>query len=353
MLLDIAEKFAQDKSPLEALREKIKKHQPFDEALWQEMVGLGWSALTIDEAAGGSGLGIGEAVAILEPMGRKLFATPLASSLISAEVVKRLKAKGLLDRLVKGEQCALAFSEPQGDWELSPLEAVAQKKGDTFALHGAKTLITHADSASFILLLAALDAKPSFFLLEREHFASLLERENVIDETQNSFRLALDGITLPKENLVGVMTPELKAEMERQLTLLLAAQMCGGIAGVLALLVEYLTTRKQFDKYIGSYQSLKHPTVDVLLGLEGARSHLYYAAGLTSGDDDAMLAAHMAKAQASDAFTFAADRAIQFHGAFGFTYDCDAQLYLRRALWCEYRMGDSAYHRQKIAEMTL
>jgi hypothetical protein len=50
---------------------------------------------------------------------------------------------------------------------------------------------------------------------------------------------------------------------------------------------------------------------------------------------------------------FAADRAIQFHGGFGFTYDCDAQLYRRRGLWCESRHGDAQYQRQILADALL
>ena len=357
MLLDIAEKFAKDKSPLEVVRKKIAAAQPFDETLWQEIVALGWAGLTLDEADGGSGLGLGEAVAIIEPMGRQLFATPLVKSIIAAEIAQRLeakapRAKALARAIAEGAQVALALNEPQGNWELDDINATAKADGDRFLLHGTKTLITHADSAQFMLVLALLDARPHFFVLERAQFEQAIVKEKVVDETQSSFRLSLDGIALDKEKCLGVMSGELKQEIERQLSLLLTAQMCGGIAGVLELVVEYLKTRKQFNKYIGSYQALKHPTVDILLGLEAARSHLYYAAGLAPSQE-ACVAAHMAKAQASDAFTFAADRAVQFHGAFGFTYDCDAQLFLRRALWCEYQMGDAAYHRQKIAHLTL
>ena len=57
----------------------------------------------------------------------------------------------------------------------------------------------------------------------------------------------------------------------------------------------------------------------------------------------------MAKSEASDALSFAADRAIQFHGGFGFTYECDAQLYRRRGMWCEYLHGDGPYQRAKLA----
>ena len=61
----------------------------------------------------------------------------------------------------------------------------------------------------------------------------------------------------------------------------------------------------------------------------------------------------MAKADSSEAFAFAGDRAIQFHGAFGFTYECDAQLYLRRALWCQYQFGDALHHRKRLSEILL
>ena len=61
----------------------------------------------------------------------------------------------------------------------------------------------------------------------------------------------------------------------------------------------------------------------------------------------------MAKSEAAEALAFAADRAIQFHGGFGFTYQCDAQLYRRRGMWCEYQYGDGSYHRAKLAKLML
>ena len=128
----------------------------------------------------------------------------------------------------------------------------------------------------------------------------------------------------------------------------------GGEA-VLHVVVEYLNTRKQFDHFIGSYQSLKHPTVDILLDGEGCKSHVYHAASVMAEGDRAAtdVAVRMAKAQASEAFAYAGDRAVQFHGGFGFTYECDAQLYLRRALWCQHQFGDERYHRQKLAPALL
>ena len=93
--------------------------------------------------------------------------------------------------------------------------------------------------------------------------------------------------------------------------------------------VEYLKTRKQFGRLIGSYQSLKHPMVEVLCAVDAARSFIYHAATvLPEGplDADGEIACRMAKAQASEALKYAGDRAVQFHGGMGFTYECDAQL---------------------------
>jgi alkylation response protein AidB-like acyl-CoA dehydrogenase len=134
-----------------------------------------------------------------------------------------------------------------------------------------------------------------------------------------------------------------------------AAEMAGGHASTLDLIVDYLKTRKQFDHYIGSYQALKHPTVDILIGLEANRSHVYHAASLfdVNQGDSRRLAVRMAKAVASEGMAYAGDRAIQFHGGFGFTYECDAQLYLRRALWCQHQFGDEAHQRTMLAPLIL
>jgi acyl-CoA dehydrogenase len=76
-------------------------------------------------------------------------------------------------------------------------------------------------------------------------------------------------------------------------------------------------------------------------------------ASLLAAGEDAEIALRMAKVEAGDSFVFAGDRAVQFHGGFGFTYDCDAQHYLRRALWLQYAFGDAAHHRRRLADLLL
>ena len=90
--------------------------------------------------------------------------------------------------------------------------------------------------------------------------------------------------------------------------------------------------------------------------MDAARSLIYHAATLIGDgpiDSDTEIACRMAKAQATEALLFAGDRAVQFHGGMGFTYDCDAQLYIRRAQWAQHQYGDAQHHRRKLADLLL
>jgi alkylation response protein AidB-like acyl-CoA dehydrogenase len=224
------------------------------------------------------------------------------------------------------------------------------------SLSGGKTFVTDAALADLFLLSVVLEGTPALLLVEKSALGEgALRREVVIDETRRSYALSLDGMAVPAANLLPVadIAGGLKS-LHLAACLLYAAEMCGGMAGVINVTLEYLKTRRQFDHFIGAYQALKHPMVDALVGLEQARSHLYHAATvfhMASGRGE--VAVRMAKAQAAAAFAFASDRAIQFHGAFGFTYDCDAQLFRRRALWCEQQHGDALHHRKHLADLLL
>ena len=135
--------------------------------------------------------------------------------------------------------------------------------------------------------------------------------------------------------------------------LLSAAELTGGAQSCIDYTVEYLGTRKQFGKLIGAFQALKHPTVDAFVDYQKSRSLLYTAAFNFGKQGEGEVATRMAKAKAEETMSFAADRSIQFHGGFGFTYDCDAQLYRRRAIFLASQYGDARYHKQKLADLLL
>lgn len=359
MLLDTATGFFRDKSTSADVRNLIDSARGYDDAVWQEMVALGWSGLAIPEDFGGSGLGLAAAVAIAEPMGRHLAASPFLSTQLFVQGVlaggSDDQKSQYLPAIAEGSVGTVALFEEDGNWDLLSAHAQLKVAGDRFTLTGVKTFVTDAEVATHYLVAATLAGEPALAIIaESELPAAALSRETVIDETRRSYRLAIDAVDVAGTSVIrGDQARKALAAIRDAALLLISAESAGGIAGVLEVIVEYLNTRSAFGRKIGSYQGLKHPTVDILIGLERARSHVYHAASLLDAGENAEAALRMAKAEASSSYAFAGDRAIQFHGGFGFTYECDAQLYLRRALWSQYAFGDAAHHRKHLAALLL
>jgi alkylation response protein AidB-like acyl-CoA dehydrogenase len=119
---------------------------------------------------------------------------------------------------------------------------------------------------------------------------------------------------------------------------------------VLETTVDYVKTRNQFGRPIGSFQAVKHRCADMLVDVESARSAAYGAlASLATGDDQLPVLAAIAKAFCSDAFLACAGESIQLHGGIGFTWEHSAHLYFKRAKASQLLFGDPAHHRDKLA----
>lgn len=356
-LLDIATNFCRDKSPISTVRDLIKDERGHTAEVWQEIVELGWLGVAVPEEFGGIGLGLGEVVTLMEPMGKHLMGTPFLSATLTAQALLKggtqAQKETWLPKICEGAVASLALSESHGNWNLGEVTSTGSKSGDRISLSGTKTVVADAALAEMIIASVIVDGAPALVLLTKEDVPeNNLRREVSIDETRRTYALTLDGITVPADQLLDpAATHECLKHIGKVACLLLSAEMCGGTAAALDYVIEYLNTRKQFERLIGSYQALKHPTVDILCGLEAARSHLYYAASVFDDPDEGDIAVRMAKVQAGDAMSYAGDRAIQFHGGFGFTYECDAQLYRRRAIWGQSQFGDSAHHRKRLASM--
>ena len=354
-LLEVATGFCRDRSPISKVRALMTSDSGFDAACWREMADLGWMAIAVPEAFGGVGLSLAEIVPVMEQMGRNMLASPfvptaLASQVLLSDGTAAQKAEWL-PKLAAGSIATLALSEVHGDWDLGHIDARATLDGDRVTLSGQKYFVLWADSADLVVASVQFEGEAAWVLLNRNDVQrTVLHRETIIDETKRSFALSFDGISVAATALIK--NANLQALTYAAL-LLQSAEMVGGTQAVIDYTLSYLQTRKQFGKLIGEYQALKHPMVDAYVAYEKARSHLYSAAHCHDDQGKASIAAHMAKASADKAYAYAADRAIQFHGGFGFTHDCDAGLHRRAAIFHASQHGDAAYHRSKLADLLL
>jgi alkylation response protein AidB-like acyl-CoA dehydrogenase len=357
-ILEAAAVFCREKSPIATVRQLILDDLGHDPDVWREIGDLGWLGIAIPEPYGGLGLPLGAVVPMVEQMGRYLLAGPFASTTLAAQAVlvggTEAQKQALLPKLAAGTAATLALVEASGDWNLANIQASAVDAGDDrLHLAGGKILVCDAAVAEWIIASVLYEGRPALVVIDRGSFPKgAIRGETIVDETRRAFAVSLDGVEASKRNLLVGQAATLD-HIHLAANLLAVAEMCGGTQAVIDYTVDYLNTRKQFGRLIGSYQALKHPIVDAYVGYEQARSHLYSAAHCFDEQGTGEIATRMAKVQADAVFSYAADRAIQFHGGFGFTYDCDAQLYRRRAIWHASQYGDGLYHKRRLAELLL
>jgi acyl-CoA dehydrogenase len=358
MILDTAREFCRDKSPNSAVRAQLDSALGFDIATWNEMVALGWLGIALPEACGGSQLGISGVVPVVECMGRALLGTPFISTTLAAQLIARLGTREQHERLlpgvIEGTPATLALLE-NSDWGDTRVRCTVDANG---VMQGVKKFVADAGAAHWFAVSVQSEGEHAVAIVSKDQLAPDALCENtLIDETKRAASIDFTGVSVAPENLLtGDNVLSVLRDIRLIGALLVAAEAAGTAAAALDTVVEYLKTRKQFGKLIGSYQALKHPTVEILTSVDSSRSFIYHAATLMSDgalDKDAEIACRMAKVQATETLLFAGDRAVQFHGGMGFTYECNAQLYIRRAQWSQQQFGDAQHHRKRLAALLL
>ena len=126
----------------------------------------------------------------------------------------------------------------------------------------------------------------------------------------------------------------------------LAAEQAGASQAIFDLTIEYLKTRYQFGRAVGSFQAVKHMVADLLVELESSKSAVIAAAtALDRQLPDMRRAVHLAAFTCADVFREISAQAIQLHGGIAYTREHCAHLYWRRARTWMPMFGSSDQHR--------
>jgi alkylation response protein AidB-like acyl-CoA dehydrogenase len=129
-----------------------------------------------------------------------------------------------------------------------------------------------------------------------------------------------------------------------------AAQLIGLSQRMLDMTVSHVGSRRQFGVAVGSFQAVKHQLADCLTELSFARPVVYSAAyAMAAQLPERSTAVSTAKAMASEAALYVGRRALQCHGAMGYTVEYDLHLYMKRAWALARAYGDAAWHRRRVA----
>ena len=349
--------FFGSRSPSPEIRRLMETQDGIDWDVWRQMATqLELLGLGVPEEYGGSGFGPVEQLVVFEEAGRVLLCAPFFGTvalaipaLLAAD--DAAAAKDLLPGLANGSTVAtLAFTEEDGDWNPAATRLQAEAAGDGWTLTGSKSFVIDGAAAGLFLVLARTEAGLSLFAVPADAPGLRRERLETLDLTRKQVRLFFDGTPARLIGTDGAAQPVLERTLDLA-AVLLAAEQVGGAQVCLDTTVEYAKIRTQFGRKIGSFQAVKHRCADMLVAVESARSAVYQAAWTAADSPQELpVAATMAKAVASEAYTFCAAETIQLHGGIGFTWEHDAHLYYRRAHSTALLLGDPAYQRELLAQ---
>jgi alkylation response protein AidB-like acyl-CoA dehydrogenase len=309
---------------LSELRDAAQKAFPQDalvperDASWKLIAEMGWLMIALPEDDGGLGLGRDAAVAIHYELGRVLSAAPLIPALLGLAGVAG--APGLagredwIARICGGEYVPL---------NMLPGSAAMQDG----AIDGRISGVFEADMAGHVLA-----GMPGLYVLVPTAASGVTVTEQPLwDTSRRLFDIDLAGFR-PDPALVlaeGAAATALHDAISPLAQLALAADSLGGAEAALAMSVEYLKTRRQFDRPLAMFQALKHRCADLKTAHAAAEALLWERAA--DGSASAVDLGAM-KALAGEVYRAIVEEAIQLHGGIGLTEEHPCHLFMKRAM---------------------
>ncbi|MBG6120020.1 MULTISPECIES: acyl-CoA dehydrogenase family protein [unclassified Sphingobium] len=345
-----AERFVADKSDHarnRALRKSLPGH---DAALWDEIVAMGWLGIVVPEADGGIGLGLPEMAAIVGSLEKGLLSGPLIElAVLGPRALVHAPTGDMRSTLLSGVgdgsvRIALAMGSNgalpvvTGDEGTHISGQCAEVAGGAAATH----FLIPAKIGDVLRLVAVSADAPGLSLAP--HWRA--------DGTPLA-ALSLDGVVIDDAMLIarGADAHAAIARALDETRIVAAAGLTGLSEHMLAMTIDYIKVRQQFDAVIGSFQAIQHKSVDLYIQKELAIATLGQALGADAGDAAALsLAAIRAKGRASAAAMRIGREAIQLHGAIGFTEEHDLGLFVKRAMVLSAWLGNATVQRRRYIE---
>lgn len=356
--------FLQSRFDSESVRSQMASDRGFDQATWQQMAQeMGLQGLALPEEFGGSGAGPVEQLVVWEEMGKALAGGPYLSSVGLAAGLLRVcppnvATKELLNGIADGTTIATVGFDATADFARRASAPGTRRTPQVTEVDGRYLLtgdllhVPDGNVADVVLAEVEFQGRAALFVVSTAGDGVRVEPLVTVDMTRKQAHLHFDSAVA-----TPVVVDDAAPALERGhalASIAIATEQLGGAQSCLNTSVEYACTRSQFNRKIGSFQAIKHRCADMLTAIETARSAVYHATGLAAADpidwSELLLAAPMAKALASEAYTYCARQNIQIHGGIGCTWEHDAHLHYRRAHASTALLGGIEYQRELLAD---
>lgn len=366
MLQDTVARLVREQYDFEAREGFYRSETGFSTAFWQQLSELGLTAVPFDEALGGFGGGCVDNLVIMTELGRGLCLEPfLQSQIFGGGLLVQLanpdQQQSLLPQVVSGElQLAVALDEPQSHYRLNDVACRAEAVEGGWRISGRKSVVIGGDSAGRILLSARTSGEQrdangiSLFVLDPVAEGVSRSGYPCIDGPR-ACDLVLEKVFVASGAMLGEQGQALGTLRYQQGRAIAAqcAEALGSMEEAFSLTLDYLKTRKQFDRPIGEFQVLQHRMADICSELEQARSMAIMAACVADepDSDDRNRRLTAAKYIVARAARFVAEQVIQLHGGIGMTWEYSLSHHAKRLVMLSHQFGDDDHHLGVYAQL--
>jgi alkylation response protein AidB-like acyl-CoA dehydrogenase len=323
-----------------------------DRRFWDTLSGLGWLGLAVPEAQGGLGQPFTALSVLYREFGRSLQSGTFMAAAIGVDVLSTEgateRATALIERCTAGEATAVVVTTGNGTHQVRHTQ-------QGFVLDGTYACVPAAGHATH-LLIPVQTPEMSIALIELTHAGVEISERVTWDISQQVFDIALNSVVIGEDNLVlsGDAATTALERAEAHLDLALAWDAVGGAERIFSETLEYMATRKQFNRPIASFQALKHRCADLKTSMEAARALVEASsAAFSNGEGEWRAMAACCRLYAGAVYRNVTEEAVQFHGGIGFTWEQACHLFLKRARLNEVLGGSAETRKDRVAPVLL
>lgn len=353
------------------IQREIDVEDRFPIELFRKMGKQGLLGMFIPPEYGGSGLDMMGSVIAMEEVAKASASAALFMDVQNGLVCFSINKYGDEDQkekylrgLAKGEMIgAFGLTEPKGGTDVAAIETKAVREGDEYRINGTKTFISQGAVADVVLLFARTGRPEeghrgvSAFIVERGSpgFRVGAKLDVLGVRGTGTSELVFEDCRIPSTNLLGGEGEGFYIAMDtlNVARIIWAAAAVGVAQAAFEVSLRYASEREAFGRPIGGFQGIQWMLSKMATEIDAARLLTYRAACLFDQGGNSVKEASMAKLYASEVAVEVTKKAIQIHGAYGYSKDHPLERYYRDAKVFEIGEGTSEIQRTIIARELL
>ncbi len=328
--------------------------KPGEQLNWRDCAKAGWWSMELPEALGGGGANLGDVAHVLEVIGMHALRGPVLGSMLGVGGLLGLVDDSAMTRqlaqwLIDGSKIAVLAIE--GD---TPAAFSLDARG---RVNGTARVVVDVESAD-VFVVPAIDHTGSLVFATIDVQAVAVEPCDLIDATRSIGRVRIENVAVGSDAvLIAGLNPSRTQQILGSRAVFGTAVDALGVAqAMLDATVAYVSEREQFGRPIGSFQAVQHACADMAVAITLGRALLSESLDCYESLDDRPdahesfgVAVARLKAHVGDAAVAVAGKAMQLHGGYGYAWESNVHLFLKRAMVDRALHGDATAHRRVLA----